>query len=177
LQDPATVQLDWSSVNEVGGRQYAVQRSQDGQHFTTIAILPALNSGTGGSETADYNYDDHLPAGVTGKCYYRLQLSDPGSSTYSIIKEVEVGKAGGEGLSLYPNPAVDFVDLVFARGARAGWQVELLTVDGKRIQNGNYMQPNNIHIDFLNRWPAGVYFIRATERGGVRSYVKRLIKR
>jgi hypothetical protein len=182
LQGPATVHLDWSSVNEVEGRQYAVQRSQDGQHFTTVAFLPAVNfsggtdaGGSASSGAVDYNYDDHLPAGATGKWYYRLQLTDPGSSVYSVIKEVTI--SGGGGLSVYPNPAVDFVDLVFDQGSGAGWQVEILAADGSRIQSGNYTQSNNIHIDFLNRFPAGVYFIQATERGGQRSFIKRIVKR
>ena len=176
MLDPTTVRLDWSSVNEVAERQYGVQRSRDGQHFTTIAVLPE-SGGTGGSGTADYHYNDHLPAGAAGKWYYRLQLTDPGGNTYSTIKEVEVGETRGEGLFLYPNPAVDFVDIMFDQGAGAGWQIELLTVDGKRVQSDNYVQSNNIHISFLSRLPAGVYLIRATERGGGRSYIKRLVKR
>ena len=182
LQDPVTVHLDWSAENEVEGRQYAVQRSQDGQHFTTVGLLPAggvsSGAGTGGpgsSGTTDYTYDDKLPAGPAGKWYYRLQLTDDNGSVYSVIKEITIAEKGG--LSIYPNPAVDFVDLVFDQGSGAGWQVEILAVDGSRIQSGNYTQPNNLHIGFLHILPAGVYFIRAMEWQGQRSYIKRIIKR
>ncbi|HEX9511326.1 MAG TPA: hypothetical protein VF939_12640, partial [Puia sp.] len=82
LQDPATVQLAWSAVNEIAGSQYQVQRSQDGQHFTTITSLGAMSSGgqdgpgaggIRGGGMADYAYNDNLPAGAAGKWYYRLQ--------------------------------------------------------------------------------------------------------
>ena len=179
LQGPANVHLDWSSVNEVEGRQYGIQRSQDGLHFMTIGTLPATNGdGAGNGGQVDYNYDDHLPAGATGNLFYRLQLTDPGSSiTYSAIKEVTIGTSGPGGLILYPNPAVDFVELVFEQGSGAGWQVEIFAADGRRVQSGSYTQSNNIHIDFLNKFPAGVYFIQAMERGGQRSFVKRMVKR
>ncbi len=179
LQDPSTVHLDWSSVNEVDGRQYVIQRSQDGQHFTTIGMLPAAGSdGAGNDGEADYNYYDRLPAGISGNLYYRLQLTDPGSSiTYSAIKEVAIGATGPGGLILYPNPAIDFVDLVFDQGSDAGWRVDIFAADGRRVQSGSYTGSNNIHIDFLNRFPAGVYFIQAMEIGGQRSFVKRMVKR
>lgn len=174
LQEPATVHLDWSTSNEVEERHYEVQRSSDGQHFTTVGLLPAVN----GVMAADYSFDDNLPAGAAGKWYYRLHLTDQSSSAYSAIREVTVGgDTEGRGLSLYPNPADNFVDLVFDQGSGSGWRVEIFAADGSRVQSGKYVQSNNIHIDFLDKLSKGVYFVRATDGRGKKSYVKRMIKR
>lgn len=170
---PSTVQVTWSVVNEPAGRQYQVQRSRDGQHFTTVGVLT-------GDGAADYTYDDQLPAAASGNWYYRLQLIDPAGSTFSTIRTVTITEnTEGPGLSVYPNPADDFVDLHFAggMGSGAGWHIELLAVDGSRVQNGNYLSSNNIHINFQHRLPAGVYFIQATDLRGGQRYIKRVVKR
>lgn len=200
LQEPATVRLDWAMAHEKTGRLYKVQRSSDGQHFTTVAILPATNdpatndpgndpvAARGGdrtangrsSEWADYTYNDLLPAGVAGKWYYRLQVTDPDAVAWSTIREVTTGlSTSGRGLTVYPNPADDFVNLAFdpGTGSGAGWRMELLAADGRGIQSGNYLSCNNIHIDFQHRLPAGVYFIQATDlRSGLR-YINQFVKR
>src|SRR5258708_14890998 len=111
LQDPATVQLAWSAVNEIAGSQYQVQRSQDGQHFTTITSLGAMSSGgqdgpgaggIRGGGMADYAYNDNLPAGAAGKEYYRLPRGDPPGLAYSARKQVTVaGHTRGPRASVY----------------------------------------------------------------------------
>jgi hypothetical protein len=192
LQDPATVHLAWSAVNAVADRQYRVQRSRDGLHFTTIASLRAMSApsdnggqddpgagGIWGGGTTDYTYDDTLPAVATGKWYYRLQMTDPTGIAWSVIKEVTVERTGGGGVSVYPNPAVNFVDLAFDPGAGsgAGWQVELTTADGSRIRSGNYGKSNNIRIDFPYKLSAGIYFIRTTDLRGGQRFINRILIR
>jgi hypothetical protein len=172
LQGPAVVQLDWSVVNEIAGRQYLVQRSQDGQHFMTIASL-------GATGTADYTYNDNLPAAAAGKWYYRLQIDDPAGTTWSAIKQVMVTITGGPGLSVYPNPAVDFVDLAFDPGAGsgAGWQVELFATDGSRVLSGNYLLTNTIHLNFPRKLTPGVYMLRTTGLQGQGHFINRILIR
>jgi hypothetical protein len=176
LQDPATVQLAWSTVNEKEGRQYQVQRSQDGQHFTTVATLPAAGA-LSGSGTADYMYDDHLPAGTSGKWYYRLQITDPAGNSYSAIKEIIVGMTKGGGISVYPNPAINFVDLTIDPGAGsgAGWQIALFAADGSQVQSGNYLPSHTIRIDFAHKLAAGVYFVQTTDLQGHQHFINRIL--
>jgi len=182
LQGPATIQVAWSVAGEQKDRQYQVQRSRDGQHFTTIGIVPAAGSdgapATGGP--ADYTYNDLLPGEGTGKWYYRLLITEAGDSSYSTIKEVTVrGNTEGRGLTVYPSPADDFIEVTVdpGLGSGAGWRIELIAPDGRSIQNGNYLSSNNIHIDFKHRLPAGVYFVQAMDLRGDQRYIQRFVKR
>lgn len=194
LQDPATVKLDWSVVNEVAGRQYQVQRSQDGQQFTTIASLQAIVDPSGNGQDggavqggtaqsaggADYTYTDNLPARAAGKWYYRLQINDHTGIAYSVIKQVTVaGNTDGPGLSVYPNPAIDFVDLTFGQGtgSGAGWRVELFATDGSRVLDRNYILTNTIHLNFPHRLPPGVYMLRTTDLQGQQRFINRILIR
>ena len=173
LLDPTIVQLDWSVVNETAGRQYQVQRSRDGQHFAPLASIQAIDS-----DHPDYTYKDNLPAGAAGKWYYRLQFNDPAGIAYSEIRQVLVTEnTEGPGLSVYPNPATNFVDLIFDPGAGsgAGWQVELYAADGSRVQRGIYPLTGSIHIDFSHKLTPGVYFLRATDLQGQQRFINRIL--
>jgi len=185
LQGPGTVQVAWSVAGEQTDRLYQVQRSRDGQHFTTIGVVPATGDPGGGNGPATggpagYTYNDPLPGEAAGKWYYRLQITGPGGTGYSTIKEVTVtGNAGDRGLTVYPNPADDYVELKVDRGlgSGVGWQIELLAADGSRVQIGHYSPSATIHIDFQHRLAGGVYFLRATDLQGGQSYIRRIVVR
>lgn len=223
-QEPSTVQLSWTMANEEAGRVYEVQQSVDGLDFTTAGSLPAVPGGTG---NADYVYDWSLPGGAIGsgpgagvgagqagagyaatgtprKWYFRLKIdAADGRMSYSDIKLVDFGTDAGSGLSVYPNPAADHVNIDFdgvtggangAGGGNAGgngtssvgvrgtgtaadWQVELFSADGRLLQRELY---SNIHIARLNFRQAltpGTYFLRATDRRTSREYSSSLLIR
>lgn len=160
LSAPSMVQLSWSSAAEAAGRLYAVQRSQDGQHFTTVGALSAITfSGSG----EDYHYTDQLPIGMGDKWYYRLRIDDPGVLRYSDVRVV-TGRDGMDRVQVYPNPAADFINVV--TGSGMGGQIEILGADGSLVQRSVYRQSGIIRVDFQHRLSAGTYFIRIADLSG-----------
>lgn len=171
LAAPSTVQLDWSAVNESAGRQYEVQRSEDGHLFTTIATI----NSNGDLSSTDYTYNDILPNGTNGNVFYRLQINDKGKFTWSPVKQVSI-ESPEKSLHVYPNPATDHIDI--ATGTpNSNWQVDILSASGTFIQRSSFTRSNLLHLAFSSHLSAGTYFARITDLRGQRVLVSSFIVR
>lgn len=169
LKDPASVQLSWSVAGEEKDRSYEVQRSENGRDFVTVGIQPA-NGGTIGTQPSiagvtDHVYIDHPASAGMGKWYYRLRIIASGGISFSPVKEVTMGQDGPGKLRIYPNPAVSHINLVLPGDpSRPGdWRVDILTADGRLVQQAEFFHTNSFFINFRQHLSPGVYFIRATD--------------
>ena len=83
----AAVQLKWSTASEQNNAYFEVQRSTDGQTFTSIGT----KAGAGNSHSVlDYFFTDHVPS--SGVNYYRLNQVDlDGKSTLSNPVAIDFG--------------------------------------------------------------------------------------
>ncbi|MDP4151449.1 MAG: T9SS type A sorting domain-containing protein [Bacteroidota bacterium] len=189
LQDPRSVLLSWGAVNEQPGRVYEIEESRDGQHFDAAGSFAASGAAGGGSSVAaaeqDYSFVADLGSapsaamatatpsasrGIAGKWYFRLKWTDPGMNpVYSIIRMVEMASAG-RGISIYPNPANDHINILFDAPNAAGAdgvtsrQVDILAADGRLIQRQILAAGASVvRIDFRGRLAPGVYFVRAMQ--------------
>ncbi|HLZ87833.1 MAG TPA: T9SS type A sorting domain-containing protein [Puia sp.] len=169
LTAPSTVELDFTAVNEVAGRRYEIQRSSDGHSFTTIATQTATSDGL----TADYTYTDHLPTGAGGKWYYRLQVVDNGTFSWSAVREIDVN-AMEKNLRIYPNPATDHIDIATGT-ANSDWQTDILSASGMLVQRETLLNSGLLHIPFRNRLSAGTYFVRITDLRAQKTQVSSFI--
>jgi hypothetical protein len=171
LTAPLTVKLDWSAVNETAGRQYEIQRSEDGRIFATIATV----NSRGELSSADYTYDDILPKDATGNFFYRLQIHDQEKFTWSLLRQVAI-ESPGKSLRIYPNPATDHIDI--ATGTpNSDWQVDIISAAGSLVQRGNFLQSNLLHLAFTTHLSAGTYFARITDLRAQRVSVSSFIVR
>ncbi|HMI61354.1 MAG TPA: T9SS type A sorting domain-containing protein [Puia sp.] len=170
LQAPRTARLEWSAVNEVPGRWYYIQRSSDGVSFTDIASLPAK----GDNPSQDYAWSDPLPEGSAGNFYYRLRMDDEGSLFYSSVRQINLA-AELHGLRIYPNPAVDYININPGQATAGNWQVEILSANGSLIQRETFSQAQTMHLSFRTRMSAGTYFVRALDLRGQKSFTSSFI--
>jgi hypothetical protein len=160
LTTPRTVQLDWTITNETAGRQYEIQRSEDGHTFTTIALQNAVPAGN----STDYSYADHLPSDASGAIYYRLQIHENDKFSWSPVKMIAI-EAEEKKLHIYPNPATDHIDIATGT-ANSDWQVDLLSANGGLVRHETFTRSNLLHLPFNNRLAAGTYFARITDLRG-----------
>lgn len=156
------VQLGWTAENETAGRQYVIQRGNDGRNFDNIATLPATADGN----TAKYQYPDELPLtgdNANATWYYRLRIQDAtGQVTYSPLREVQQG-ASVTGAQIYPNPATTFINLVPDMTGVTDWQVDIVSVAGTVVQREVFMQTPTMTVNFRNKLAAGTYFVHAID--------------
>jgi hypothetical protein len=122
------VNVVWQMAAETSIKKYEIERSRDGNNFTTIGELAAIDT------SGNYTYPDNNP--LKGNSFYRLVIvSNDGTKNYSNIIEVtEI--ASSENVNFYPNPVVN----------------HSVTVDLSNISKGVYqlMIFNNLGQDVYN---------------------------
>jgi len=122
--DNKATQLVWQTALEVNNDYFQVEYSTNGVDFEAIG----KERGQGESyDLVTYSFTHDAPA--KGMNYYRLKQVDfDGGFEYSPVVTVEML---GKGVSIYPNPATDVINVqVEAEAAR----VEIFNINGQLIQ-------------------------------------------
>jgi poly(3-hydroxybutyrate) depolymerase len=168
---PPQTLLNWTTTFEQNNHYFLVQRSSDGQQFSTIDTVAATDSATGSS----YNYTDTHP--FAGANYYRLDQVDlDGTGTYSPIRLVTVGQASAD-FQLSPNPADATVYVEMGGEVSGSLQVRLLDAQGRTLRNwvmqktaGNWNQALDV-----SGLAAGSYFIQVlgTNYHAIKTFIKK----
>ncbi|WP_167856235.1 T9SS type A sorting domain-containing protein [Hymenobacter metallicola] len=118
------VQLNWTTASEKNNDRFNVQRSTNGQEFTTITTV--RGTGTTGKSTA-YTAQDTEP--LAGLSYYRLQQVDQdGSFSYSPVRVVAPLLT-----TVYPSPTYDVLNLP---AAVVGTPFRIYNSLGQTLQQG-----------------------------------------
>ncbi|MEP6675423.1 MAG: T9SS type A sorting domain-containing protein [Ferruginibacter sp.] len=150
-----SIQLSWQTIAENKSRGFEIERSSDGNHFSSISFINSR--GTNGNG-AVYNYPDAAP--VSGKNYYRLKLLDiDGHFTYSPIRFVDISKSSQ--LTVYPNPVADKLNINTAYNFNNAL-LQLYDVNGKQIKQATLNGSGTIVVA-SNELAAGHYSGRITE--------------
>ncbi|HEY6901868.1 MAG TPA: T9SS type A sorting domain-containing protein, partial [Puia sp.] len=149
ILNDGSVALSWTTKMESNADHFSVERSTDaGAHWSTIGVVAAH----GNSSTAlSYHFSDaKAPAGTS---QYRLQLVDrDGKYAYSDIKAVRNGMISS--VSVYPNPAHDYVNVTVGASAI----VRLLSQSGQTLQEKNVSSPGMISLP-VGSYPQGNYLV------------------
>ncbi|AEA43622.1 T9SS type A sorting domain-containing protein [Fluviicola taffensis] len=93
------VELNWQTASEFNSSYFDVQRSADGENWTTIGTVTAQ----GNSQTlVDYKLTDKMP--LVGISYYRLkQVDQNGAFDFSDIRSINNSSKMNQ-VKIYPNP-------------------------------------------------------------------------
>jgi len=96
--------LLWSTAQEFNSKEFVVERSVDGIHFTSIGKVPAaLNS----QVFQQYRFNDDQP--LQGVSYYRIRQVDVDSkATFSSIQKLDIDENKAVQYAVYPNPTNAF---------------------------------------------------------------------
>ncbi len=108
-----SVQLFWSTANEINSSYFEVERSVNGRDFKPMG---RVNAAGNSNKTITYKLnDDNLP--IHNKIYYRLKIMDiDGQFTYSKVVEVNLldETKVKQVLSVYPNPVASELNIALA---------------------------------------------------------------
>jgi Secretion system C-terminal sorting domain len=109
----------------------------------------------------NYAYEYAIPSADKGNLYFRLQLIDPsGTISYSPLRVLNLGNGTSPGFSIYPNPAISFINLSFP-GNSQNWEVQIFAANGDLIQQNYFPGTNLATVNFNHKMAAGAYFVRA----------------
>ena len=163
------VSLAWETVTEINSHYFEVERSADGQYFETIGTMPAkVNSNT----ISRYAMTDVEP--YRGQNYYRLKMIDlDGSYEFSDIAAVFIDNFGE--IMLYPNPVLDYIQVVGGEELDESTYVEIIDQLGRRIFSG-YLPIENrrlfLSTNKLNIREGGTYYLKLNFSSGRSQYFK-----
>ena len=120
------IKLNWVTATEKNSAYFEIEKSTDGQLFTTLG---RVNAAGNSSVSKYYSLTDFIPANGTN--YYRLKQVDlDGKTDLSRPVSINFDLDASSGISIYPNPASSEVHF---KGIKIGSTVILYDTDGKRI--------------------------------------------
>jgi hypothetical protein len=155
-------QINWTTGSESEPVWFAVEKSNDGQQFRTIATLNSRNSR---NELNTYMLPD--ADDITGRQYYRLRMyNSAGNTTYSRIVTLEPSHTKGLQWVSYINPFQSSIRAEI-RTERAGvLQAQLVNNMGQTVlrQTLNVQAGiNQLNVTNTQQLPSGVYVLRITD--------------
>jgi hypothetical protein len=165
------VLLQWKTEKEENFSHFNIQRSFDGISFITIGNV----IGAGNSNRNDYTFSDNdLRNRQLLKIFYRLQLMDKnGHFTYSKILRFDL-KQKATSISIFPNPAVNSLNLFFFQGKQEMVMISITDMKGVTVkkQTENISSGSiSINIDVSTLPPAG-YILSVINEKGLALYQK-----
>jgi hypothetical protein len=169
--DGSQVNLSWTTDLEVNSDHFAIQRSTDaGATWTTLGTVAAHGNS---NLQLNYSYADTKP--VQGTNEYRLQLVDKdGTYKYSAVQSIRLGLVTS--VSVYPNPARDYVNITLAGNANESLKIRLFNQSGQVLQERNLSNAGGTTVPLaVSSYPEGSYIIVVTGADGSRQVNKFLI--
>jgi len=161
--EKSKVELTWTTATEENVSHFDVERSTDGETFTTIDQVPAH-----GSSQVERGYvltDESAP---TGNNFYRLRVVDLDDSfTYSPVVSAVVEGSVIQ-LGAFPNPAEGMVRF----SANVSPETALVVRDGFGRELWTGMTGSGVD---LSPYPSGIYLLEAMIDG--KRTVERVVKR
>ena len=119
------VKVSWSTVNESNLKNFIIERSVDGQNFSSLGSVSSINN----SLQNNYLFNDVSP--LQGTSYYRLKLIDrDGTATYSNTVAINIRSVTT--FTITPNPATSNITVAYVK-ANANSILEVIAADGKKI--------------------------------------------
>lgn len=149
--------LQWTTTDEVNNLAYAVMRSDDGVHFTTLVTLPAVGGNGGG---AAYTFADPNPVGL--QTYYRIDMIVASARRNSGLVLLSNSNLSFEVRSLQ-NPFVDHINIELTAPASGMANISLVDMYGRflrRVRQPLTQGLNVFTLYDLGAVPPGAYALQ-----------------
>lgn len=169
------VKLTWVTENEKNVSHFMVERSTNGKDFSDAALVFAY----GNTDSRKvYTFSDNISSFNNGILYYRLHWFDnDGSGKFSETRIIRLsGNALAQGLSAFPNPAVQDLRVTLP----AAWQgqqvlLQLYNASGQLVLSEQRASASQTETIGLGRFRQGIYLLRATS--GQESLQQQVVKK
>ncbi|MDP4285689.1 MAG: T9SS type A sorting domain-containing protein [Bacteroidota bacterium] len=151
-------QLSWTATVEINVSSYVIERSSDGQNFSSIGTVAAKNGGS------NYEFTDATAIDIA-RIYYRLRMIDnDGHYQYSAIVSIINSGNNDSKYRIVPNPVTsDILNIKTGNTTLNGIYITILDVTGKKeLQmqlSAAELNEGNIHIS-VSALSAGTYFLQ-----------------
>ena len=140
--------LEWQTANDQNMQSYEIQYSEDAAHFKVLQTISANRQ-----QANTYSYLDLLER--KDAAYYRMRMLNIDGS-YAFSPTVRITKrVSGEQLTIYPNPAINEIELPENAVTVLPTAARITNLDGTILQT-TFIQKQHQLIDVHNL-PTGYY--------------------
>ena len=162
--------LQWTSKNEVGLKEYDIEKSSDGINFLQIGEVPARND-----PGATYVFND--PEDISNIAYYRLKIinSDFNNTKYSKVISLFTKSASFKIATA--NPFSNNLGINVFLPEEGIIEFNLCDIYGNVVDRKSFqlsMGNSQVFLDNLNELAPGIYILRAFYNGTI--LLNKLIK-
>ncbi len=173
IQNDAEILIQWTTESELNNKFFSVEKSLDGSHFETIAVV----NGKGNSTSAlNYEVADRVP--FSGLNYYRLKQTDyNGSFQYSnIVSCLATGISMMRVLGVNPNPIQSTARIETDLTESENLYVKIFNERGQSVYSAVYAVDEGIqYLDLnLSGLTSDVYVLKVECEYGM--YSQKIIK-
>jgi len=141
----------WQTANEINVSHFNIQRSINGNNFITIGKVTAQNK-----ITNEYTFYDSPPVEGLGVVYYRIESIDfDGRKQYSETRTLNLKPQTLNGVSIYPNPAKDIINIASQENIK---EVKIINNLGQIIYSNSINSSS--YIINLESFPKGLYILK-----------------
>jgi hypothetical protein len=167
------VELNWTTAQESNSDHFAVLRSTDnGGHWQILGNVAAQGYS---SSPFNYSFSDQSPASGVNE-YRLLSVDRDGKSGYSITKVVRTNLISG--VSIYPNPAKDYVNVSIGSEMTSGASIRLMNQAGQTLAEKKLNGAAGTTVTLpVSTYPQGNYLILVTAADGSKQINKLFISR
>ena len=174
LLDNQTVDLDWTVTRNQEIKNFTLERSTDGQHFT---LAGTVGMHTPETQYGVYSTTDDVSRLTSSYVYYRLKITGvDGQVQYSKVVKVSLMASGISEVTMLPNPVRDVLKINFTANASKDVQVLIYDITGQLMRTMNtHVQRgfSTITLNGFERWAKGVYAVKVVS--GKETFVDRMV--
>ena len=155
------VSLQWTTANEINNLGFDVEKSIDGEKFTSIGFVKASGNNNGST----YNFNDEKLNNKTGKVFYKLkQVDKDGKFSYSKIEAISINNIKNFSFQLSENPVRGDVKLVLTNETESKLQITVSNSNGQQVYNQQLLSKKGTTnaVIAANSLKAGIYYITVT---------------
>ncbi len=171
LNSSKTVDVSWTTQQEVNSSHFDVERSADGIVWKTIGTVEAKGNS---ALPSNYTFVDDAP--LKGANYYRLKMVNIndafGFTTVKVVRTLQVA-----GINIFPNPARNYVNVSVSQPA-TDLNIRLISQSGQVMQiakiNAGSGSTTTLQV---NDYPQGTYILQITAADGTQQTSKVVIMR
>jgi len=157
------VAISWTILVRINTVSYDVEKSNDGISWKSIATV---NSDDSSSVPFTYTVLDQVPQ--KGINFYTIRLKDiSGFYTYTGIKCVRVDEV--HGITVYPNPSSNTLNITLAQFPHAEWIVSIINSNGQVMTQKKYAKNINTATLPVDNYPNGNYIVNFAEGNDTQS--------
>ncbi|MES2617528.1 MAG: T9SS type A sorting domain-containing protein [Bacteroidota bacterium] len=164
-------QLNWATASEENVNRFEIYRSVDGKQFLPIGTVNATGNSNDLNEYA--YYDVNATAVSKGTLYYKVKsIDNDGQSSWSSVSKVTTGSAVVTTVGLYPNPAVNTLNVNLNDLNASDVTIQIMDAFGKVVKSDINITNNNSFTVDVRNLESGIYIINMTNADGIATSIK-----